>query len=235
MNEKNVDFLKDQMKYLGFGESMGDQLTAAVKEGKPEFTIRFQGEFNQQPFEANLHFKKSNQSDMYFFNKYEARLPHEQDPSQDRQSTFHLNKGTGITAKEAFNLLNGRAVNKDLVNKEGQQYNAWVQLDLKNKDAIGQYPVNFYHERYGFDLEKALSSHPIKELKDGERRYIEAAPQFKSINQFDEQMRSVKNHMEKNAVKESLDQKKQKENSLEKEGSSEELSKNRQRKKGLSV
>jgi hypothetical protein len=31
-------------------------------------------------------------------------------------------------------LLDGRAVQKDLVTKEGQPYKAWVQLDFNTKD-----------------------------------------------------------------------------------------------------
>jgi hypothetical protein len=39
--------------------------------------------------------------------------------------TFYTEKGHGITMKEAYNLLDGRAVNKDFQKAEGQKYNAW--------------------------------------------------------------------------------------------------------------
>jgi hypothetical protein len=53
--------------------------------------------------------------------------------------TIYLNKGRGITIKEAYNLLNGRSIHKDLSNKEGQKYQAWLQLDFKQIDNNGNY------------------------------------------------------------------------------------------------
>jgi hypothetical protein len=110
--------------------------------------------------------------------------------------------------------MSGRAVNKDLINKEGQVYNAWVQMDLKETDKNGNYLLKHYHQNYGFDLVKELAKHPIKEianeqdksrlieslqrgnrqavtfLKEGseQRIFIEANPKFKSINIYDSNM-----------------------------------------------
>ena len=73
---------------------------------------------------------------MYFFNRYDATL--EKANKEQLSHTIYLNKGQGITMKETYNLLNGRAVNTDLTNKAGEKYNAWIQLDLekKNEQAI---------------------------------------------------------------------------------------------------
>ena len=49
------------------------------------------------------------------------------------EQTFYLNKGKGVTAKEAYNLLEGRAVHKELTTKAGEPYKAWIQLDFENK------------------------------------------------------------------------------------------------------
>lgn len=261
MNEKNLDYLKDTLKYLGFGEAAATQLERALKEGKPEFTISVQAEYNRQQVEALLHFRKSNQTELYFFNKYDATLKQGTDAAAYRQATFHINKGNGMTLKEAFNLLNGRAVYKNLERKDGQAYQAWVQLDLKQKDSNGQYPVNMYHQRYGFDLEKVLAAHPIKELQDGaqkeallrslqkgnlqsvtmltevgqERRFLEAAPQFKSINQYDEQLKPIRNQQDKTVGLEAGREPRQKQQALAGDEEVGELKKNRSRKKGLSI
>jgi phosphoglycerate-specific signal transduction histidine kinase len=100
---------------------------------------------------------------MYFFNSYQVSLAKDENSPKMNQS-FYIEKSNNITLKEAFNLMNGRAVNKDLTNKEGQLYNAWVQLDFKNADAQGNYKLRQFHQNYGFDLEKVLSALPIKEL-----------------------------------------------------------------------
>ena len=153
---------------------------------------------------------------MYFFNSYTAKL--ERTDSQSREQTFYINKGKGITAKEAFNLLEGRAVFKELTNKEEQPYHAWLQLDFKNKDKHGNYIARQYHENYGYDLAKSLSNLPVKELKHEaqrmelsrslgrgniqavtlekkdrqERIFIEANPQYKTINLYDGRMNRLK-------------------------------------------
>ncbi len=112
-------------------------------------------------------------------------------------------------------MLNGRAVNKDLVNKEGEKYNAWIQLDLTHKNERGNYDPKQFHKNYGYDLEQTLSKFPIKELTNGEQKdalmkslekgnlqsvtfepngkeqkmYVEANPQLKTINIYDTNMK----------------------------------------------
>ena len=135
------------------------------------------------------------------------------------EQTFYINKGSNITMKEAYNLMEGRSVNKDLTNKEGELYNSWLQIDFKQTEANGNFKLNQYHQNYGYDLEGALSKHPIKELetpkykedlmnsmkkgnlqsatflKDGNdvKQYIEASPQFKTINVYDSTMKRIDN------------------------------------------
>lgn len=119
--------------------------------------------------------------------------------------------------------MDGRAVNKDLTNKEGQKFNAWLQMDFKQTENNGNFKIKQFHQKYGFELEKALEKHPIKELnvefdkrklmeslqkgnrqvvtfeKDGveKKHFIQAAPQFKSITVYDENMKRVSNRQEK--------------------------------------
>ncbi|CAN5698605.1 hypothetical protein BH10BAC2_BH10BAC2_14830 [soil metagenome] len=101
---------------------------------------------------------------MYFLNRYDATL--EKANKEQLSQTIYLNKGQGITMKETYNLLNGRAVNTDLTNKEGQKYNAWIQLDLKSKNELGNYETKQFHQNYGYDLLASLQKYPIKELVD---------------------------------------------------------------------
>jgi hypothetical protein len=154
---------------------------------------------------------------MYFFNNYRASL--EKGNGEKLEQTFYLNKGKGVTAKEAFNLLDGRAVQKDLITKEGQPYKAWIQLDQGNKDKNNNFDVQQFHENYGFDLKGSVEKFAISELKDPEKEkalmqslqkgnvqsvaiekegssyqmFIEADPQFKKVRLFDSQMKLVQN------------------------------------------
>ena len=213
MNEKNLEYLKDNLKYQGFGESLQRPLEQNISEGKPEFTLAHKATYNNQAMENTLHFKKGDQNDMYFFNKYDAKLLQ----PEERSQTFYLDRGNGVTTKEAFNLLNGRAVYKDLTTKEGEKYNAWVQLDLSKTDENGNHKLNRYHDNYGYNLDKALQQYPLKELADPKARedlmhslekgniqavkmetngkeqtyFIQADPQYKDVTIFDKNQRQL--------------------------------------------
>ena len=215
MNEKNFEYLKDNIKYLGFGENLSSELEKNLKSGALEFQLTFSSEINRKPFSAILSFKRSENTDMYFLNKYQASL--QRNNGEKLEHTFYLNKGKGVTAKEAFNLLDGRAVQKELLTKEGQTYKAWIQLDTEKKDLSKNFDVNQYHEKYGFNLTEALSRFQVsgindldkyKELikslekgnvqavtieKDGNshKMFMEADPKYKTVKLYDAQMKLV--------------------------------------------
>jgi hypothetical protein len=165
MNQKNFEYLRDQVKFTGFGEGLENELKEKMAKQAPEFTIDHRARFGNDKADSSLHFKKSDQSDMYFFNSYKMSLQKE-NTSHRMEQTFYINKVNNITLKEAFNLMNGRAVNKDLTNKEGNMYNAWLQTDFKQTENNGNYKIKQFHQNYGFDLDKELSKHPIKELNN---------------------------------------------------------------------
>lgn len=216
MNQKNFEYLKDGLKYLGFGEGLNNKLAEELASGKPEFQLNTVNEYGRDKVNYNLDFRKSDQSDMYFFNKYTANFKPEGD-SQEKAQTFYIKKNSGITAKEAYNLLNGRAVNKDLTNAEGQPYNAWLQIDFTQKDDKGNHKFKSFSNGYGYDLEKELAKHPIKELNEPvtkerlmqslqrgnlhqvtfrkadreDKMFIEANPQFKTLNVYDDRLKKV--------------------------------------------
>lgn len=238
MNQKNFEYLKDQVKFTGFGEGLENELKEKMQKQTSKFMLLHKSNFGKDETVSTLHFRKSDQSEMYFFNKYDVTLKSENKPEAISQ-TFYLNKGNNITLKEAYNLMNGRAVNKDLTNKEGQVYNAWIQLDMKNSEQNGNFKIKQFHQNYGFNLEKSLSNLSIKELSsendktallnslhkgnrqavtfsqngNEQRHYIEANPQFKSINIYDAHMKrqgSRQKKEEKQAQGESQSAKKEK-------------------------
>ncbi len=222
MNEKNFDNLKKQVKFTGFGDTLEGDLRTSIEKQQPAFTLLHDKKFGKDEVAAVLHFRKSNDKDVYYFNSYELHVKLEK-AAETMKQTFYLGKENNFTFKEAYNLLAGRAVFKELNKLEktegeavaykptGETYNAWVQMDFKNTDTNGNFKMKYFHENYGFDLVAALEKHPIKELgNDQERsnliqslekgnrqsatfvidskeqkRFIEAAPQWKSINVYD--------------------------------------------------
>ncbi|MCV9932902.1 hypothetical protein OIU80_11460 [Flavobacterium sp. LS1R47] len=222
MNEKNFEYLKEQVKYTGFGDALESELKEKLQKEEPNFTLTHHAKYGNDTAIATLNFKKSDQSDMYFFNSYKVEL-HKENSKEALEQTFYINKGNNITMKEAFNLMEGRSVNKDLTNKEGELYNSWLQIDFKQTETNGNFKLNQYHQNYGYDLEATLTKHPIKELenpkykedlmdsmkkgnlqsatflKDGNevKQYIEANPQFKTINVYDATMQRIDNRHSK--------------------------------------
>ncbi|RUT68521.1 hypothetical protein D0817_20550 [Flavobacterium cupreum] len=222
MNEKNFEYLRDQVKYTGFGDALETELKEKMQKEESNFTLNYTAKYGTDTANATLNFKKSDQSDMYFFNSYKVELQKE-NSKEALEQTFYINKGSNITMKEAYNLMEGRSINKDLINKEGEQYNSWIQMDFKQTDTNGNFKLNQYHQNYGYDLEAALSKHPIKELEtpkykedlmnsikkgnlqsatfliDGKeiKQHIDASPQFKTINIYDGNMQRIDNRHSK--------------------------------------
>jgi hypothetical protein len=216
MNTQNLDFLKKSLLNLGFGEQVNEQLEKNITKKVPEFSLTAQHEFNQKKVDYNLHFKAGENQEMYFFNKFDATL--NKGKEKEMNQTFYINKGNGVTAKEAFNLMEGRAVHKQLFNKDGEKYQAWLQLDNENPTQNGNKEIKRFNENYGFKLEEVIVGKGIKELgnyeseenlmrslkkgnlqqitveRNGEEKkyFISASPQYKTVDLYDHQMKKIK-------------------------------------------
>ncbi|HLY72002.1 MAG TPA: hypothetical protein VKR53_19845 [Puia sp.] len=224
MNEKNLEFLSKQLQQSGFGEEISNELKEKIEKQIPEFTLLHQSEIGNDRLMAELHFRKSAESDMYFFNRVDMSIKNE-NQSESLKQSFYANNN--ITPNQGYNLIQGRAVYKEMTGKEGNKYNAWIQLDFKETDQYGNFKLKQFHDNYGFDLKATLEKYQVKELpssensislieslqrgnreavsitKDGneQKLYIEASPRFKSLNLYDGDMKRVnmKNLKEKHA------------------------------------
>lgn len=236
MIEKNLDYLKTNVRNHGFGDDLGAEIEVQLARGTTEFSLQHKTEVNKREIEATLHFGKSDKSELYFFNKYDVRLKNEKDETMAQ--TFYINKGWGVTLKEAYNLLNGRAVYKELAPKEGDKYHAWIQLDFSTKDKYGNYERKQYHENYGYNLKEALSYYPVKEMNKPEESqtllkslergnvqmvtlqlpekdikvFLEANPQYKTVTLYDSKMKRMGQEQRQEIMKKpELDESKSKE------------------------
>ncbi|HWB27715.1 MAG TPA: hypothetical protein VG738_19705 [Chitinophagaceae bacterium] len=189
MNNENVDFLHNQVKYAGFGEELHGALVKEIKNDPGEFKLSYSHTFGKDTMDAELNFKRSKESDLYFFNSYDVTMKREGKP--DMRNTFYINQGQSITLREAYNLMNGRAVEKELTRKmtpeEKEQYKAefkldksqrgqpenwekaptykaWIKLDLDHRDNNGNLIQKQYHENFGFKLEDALAKLPLRKM-----------------------------------------------------------------------
>lgn len=189
MNDQNLSYLQKQLLNLGFGEKMNAELEKQITAKTPEFTLGTTQEYNKQNVDYTLHYKAGEKDEMYFFNKYEASM---QDKAMEQ--TFYINKGSGITAKEAYNLMDGRAVHKQLENQEGEKYNAWLVLDRENKTDNGNHKLNHFTDKWNYKPERAIDKMDIvgineegareklmKSLEKGNRHQVTAMKDGKEV------------------------------------------------------
>lgn len=215
MNDKNYEYLTGQLRGFGYGDTLNNELKKNMQQQNADFTLNIQQAYGSDKVSATLYFKKSEESERFFFNKYDIELQKENQKDAIKQ-TFYPDKN--ITLKEGYNLLDGRAVHKTLSTKEDEKYTAWLQLDFSKTRESGNYEFKQYHQNWGFDLEKTLSKYPIKELEnekyksslvrsiergnlqsatfkiDGkeEKIYLSALPGFKAMSAFDSEMKRIK-------------------------------------------
>ena len=107
---------------------------------------------------------------------------------------------------------------KDMVNKEGQPFKAWQKLNFDEKDKYGNHLVNQFHEKYGYDLPYAVNKFPVLEMDGGEAQekllkslergnaqsvtieidgkpekfFMEANPERKTVNVYDNKFSMMK-------------------------------------------
>tara|TARA_R110002020_G_scaffold113688_1_gene261538 strand:+ start:23638 stop:24423 length:786 start_codon:yes stop_codon:yes gene_type:complete len=235
MNQENLNYLKEQVMYAGYGDTFDRELESRIKEQPQEFNLKYETTFGSDKVASQLNFSRSNkeESDFYFFNNHRVDLQKEGEPAMSQQ--FNIYSGSNITLKEAYNLMCGRAVHKTLKNKEGEMYNTWIQLDFKRTDKFGNYQQQKYNEGYGYDLEAALNKYPIAEMRNDQYRanlmeslkkgnagsatltgsdgqeqkvYVVANPKFKSVTLYDGNMERIGlRRREKEAKQEGNDQK----------------------------
>ncbi len=211
MESKHLNFLRDDLKYLGFGDNalLNQQMEEQIQKGIEGFELYTDAYFDEDTrLEAKMYFRHSEKEDRYYFNKFDALLVYPEESVKNRAQTFYVHLGKGVTFKQSFNLLQGRSVFKNMISLEGEKYEAWIKLDFGEKDLHDNYKVKQYGSRYGYDLEKVLGKYPIRELQEektkeelyqslkrgnlqsvtfdkstkSEKMYIEANPMFKTIN-----------------------------------------------------
>lgn len=221
MNNGSILLLKEKLRYLGFGEEVAsnERLEIEIQKGTAGFQLKTAACFDEwSTIEATLFFQKSDKFDLYSFTKYDVRLYYDEVGSPSKMQTFYTKNGYGVTFKEAYNLLQGRAVYTTLWNPDDVKYSAWIQLSFSERTRDNtNYRVRQFGENYGYNLEKVLSTYPIRELLDEklkmnllyslqkgnvhpvtfvkankmERVFIEACPAKKGLKIYSEAIRAV--------------------------------------------
>lgn len=216
----NYDVLKDQIKYLGFGEgaSLLTKLSEKLDSQEKEFSLSLASDkasFKNNEVNFQLNFQKSEKNEKVYLNTFQANLKNE-NKGVDLSHTFSA-KGN-FTAKEAINLLEGRTVKTEIYNQKSSQ-NEEVFLKLKlneEKNENGNFKLQVFNKNYGIDVSKIMDKSNLvfgnekhkeitqKSLEKGNivsvkfeqnNRVTEGKailnPQYKMLNLYDNKMKRV--------------------------------------------
>jgi hypothetical protein len=214
-----VQYLKDQLKYLGFGEDekLHKDLEKGIKSAKTQFEIKTSSDkaLPENRVGFLLRFNKTDRGGV-FLNSYHAILKNEKDESIHHN--FPVNRENTFTAKEAVNLLEGRAVKIEFQNPKAEQKEpAFVQFNFNEpKTDNGNYNFQNFYKNYGVDTaqivekSKLIFDKPewkestIKSLEKGnivkvkfelDDKVIEGKavlnPQYKNLSLYDQDMNRI--------------------------------------------
>lgn len=188
MTEKELSMFENQLKHVGLKEAFTSDLINRMKSGEPEIKYPFTKMYDGDEAKATLHIKKSETTNLYFFNKFDLSVRKDGQTAEAKQ-TFFINDfrrrpqngdenkyNTTFTFKEAFNYLSGRPVWKNFKNGNDAEFNAWTMPDFKNLLDNGSPKQKLYNQNYPFDLAKVMGNFSIWELTNNtyKERLIES-------------------------------------------------------------
>lgn len=213
------DYLRNQMKYLGFGEGekLHKDLETGLNSAEQQFEIKTSSDKASAGNEVDftLKFNKT-ESGGVFLNSYKAVLNN--DKSEEISQNFPVNRENTFTAKEAINLLEGRAVKIEFTNPKTEQLEpAFVKLNFAEpKTEKGNYNFQNFYKNYGVDTNQIVEKSnlifdkpeyresTIKSLEKGnvvkvkfeiDDQVVEGKavlnPQYKNLSIYDQDMNRI--------------------------------------------
>ncbi|EJL62815.1 hypothetical protein [Flavobacterium sp. CF136] len=202
-NRENV--IKTIMK-TGFKDAV-PKVNEQMRNGLSKFEVPVNYYLNENERVIHRLFFSKNQNEQYEFDGYRMTMYNELNPDGFKEHFFKADGSNVFNLKESFNLLSGRAVEKD---------GKWLQLDLCDRNGEDNYRVKEFHSDFAFDLEKTILSLPLEQLRDessktklfqslregnlaevtfsknkSETRYIACSPQFRSVNIYNENLHKI--------------------------------------------
>lgn len=147
MTNDQMLFINDQLRYAGFSVYPPEELLSYGD--LPSFELQQIRKFGSDEVQATLYIKQSAQSELYFLNRHE--LTHGK-----HKQIFRMRLGKGITFKEGYNLLCGRAVYKKQFTEQNQEYYCWMYLNFSLQARDG-YQLKKLEENIAFDLNLAVT------------------------------------------------------------------------------
>ncbi|MXS71893.1 hypothetical protein GSF70_11765 [Flavobacteriaceae bacterium W22] len=231
-----TQYLKAQLRYLGFGEDekLHKDLEKGINSKNQQFEIKTTSDktLPGNKIDYTLNYNKPEKGGV-FLNSYDANLTNEKGESVSQN--FRVSKDNSYTAKEAINLLEGRSVKIEFDNpKSNEREPAFVKLNFgEEKNQWGNYNFQVFYKKYGVNaadiVEKSnlvfdkpeFKADTIKSLEKGnvvkvkfeiEDKVIEGKavlnPQNRNLNLYDNDMTRINTNEPIKGLKEDNNQEK---------------------------
>lgn len=173
MTELEIFKLENFLELLGVRNivEFRIKLLANISAGLPNFEMEYEFSFESgTTLKIWLHFFLHG-TGKYYLLKYIAELQYEGDRTKNEKQTFLMNE-MRITFREAYNLLQGRYVEKLLTSKvTGDKVLYWVKINFHDKDKYGVYLYLRFRSTPEYCIERVVALYPnILELSDPSSR-----------------------------------------------------------------
>jgi len=120
------------------------------------------------PIHSTLYFERVGTTDRYLFQSFASAITLNHKKMTVRKHRFKA-ETKGITHREAYNLLCGRAVYKQWATHEGEKKNMWIEFNFD----LPPLPTGYRIHRYSastFDVALALNRLPLVEHQNRSER-----------------------------------------------------------------
>jgi hypothetical protein len=187
--EQNIRFLDDELGCMGFDEVFLNSLSSKLRVGDgKDFILPFQKRFDGITVEGHAYFELSIHEGLYRLMVFSIKLG-EGAQGAVRENSF-LRIGDEVCLREAFNLMEGRAVYREAwFDPAGEGY--WITLDGV-KTIAGIYPNKYL--RNGFQVSQVIEESYLtqwmylpdqerlcEDLNQGARVRISLGPEKRSV------------------------------------------------------
>lgn len=171
MEEQNLEYIKEELRDLGFKNIPEKEIVEKLRLDPDKLRaageMRFWQHGKMEDVLYEIYFKKYERQDMYHPYAYQATLKNDPDKTQP----FKISSNNDFTLPEAFNLLNGRAVHKLILDQKTSKLStAWFQMDFNSRDVHGNYKLDQVkvNDR-NYLVGVLLNKYPIREIQDPTR------------------------------------------------------------------
>ncbi|ARS41959.1 hypothetical protein CA265_20790 [Sphingobacteriaceae bacterium GW460-11-11-14-LB5] len=176
MNDDNLTGLKNTLDRLGFGNKLNEVMESAIRNQTPSFLLGICSYFDppvkltssqgQKDFvQYILNFGRSQKTGDYRLFNYLAELSTHN--GVERKQGFEINSDHYVTAKDAYYLLLGNSVLKEVSTRKGstlkppEKTDVWLRLNLQIPAALNRHPLSKFYPPHGFSVHNVVDKYPI--------------------------------------------------------------------------